>query len=71
MSAPQEVQLYDVDRQHWQPELQAGAHIHALAMAGPQVLLAAAGRQVLLWREDRLMRRFKSAGAAAAAADHC
>lgn len=64
--ALQEVQLYDVE-QHWQPVLQAGAEIGGLAMAGPQLLLAAAGREVLLWRGPRLMRRFQGACAVAAA----
>lgn len=66
--ALQEVQLYDVDRQRWRRALQAGAEIDGLAMVGPQLLLAAAGREVLLWLRARLMHRFQGACAATAAA---
>lgn len=63
----QDVQLYDVDRQRWRQTLQAGAEVGGLTMAGPRLLLAAAGPEVLLWRGSRLMRRFHSAYAAAIA----
>jgi hypothetical protein len=66
--ALQEVQLYDVDRQRWRRALQAGAEIDGLTMVGPQLLLAAAGPEVLLWLRARLVHRFQSAFAAAAAA---
>ena len=65
--ALQEVQLYNVDRQRWRPALQAGSEINGLAMAGPQLLLAAAGRDVLLWRGSCLMRSFQGERAAATA----
>jgi hypothetical protein len=66
----QTVQLYDVDSRRWRPPFQRfpDALVHevsGLAMAGPHLTLAAAGREVLLWRGDRLMRRFQGAGAAA------
>ena len=65
MCALQEVQLYDVDRQHWHQALQAGADIGGIAIPGPQLVLAAAGRDVLLWRGRLLMRKFRGVCAAA------
>jgi hypothetical protein len=57
--ALQEVQLYDVDRQHWHQALQAGAEIGSIAIPGPQLVLAAAGRDMLLWRGRLLMRKLR------------